>query len=740
MDDLAEDGAGKGRTTLVMSGYACRIWHDQPTSVAAVCLDGRWKVSVGGGGRRGTMVDLFEEMLGWEYLPVPCTIAVDNADSGRERVPQRRMKDMQAALDKRWGRPTRWRQRPVVIRQSSNEEAGDGIRPGIMHALRTVVTACGRWGVSFGDLEHITEGILMKSESFTGKALREAFKSKRMTPADALRFTGECLPERAHPSDGTDEGRARLWKLTKAGYYGWAVQSGRKKLLSTITRDFDGALQGKIALRAGSMHVKGMFGKLADIAEAAGRPKTGDTVERAYARPAERDPRERGKTTNSGHQPGQEAPKLEPDAQAVIAPGTRRWRIPKLANGTRETQETTQDVAVEFLRPSRTKAGIRRRPDGRRFRRGKLWQSQQEQESDGSDPEQWARMVEKEMPAPRNRVIPPGHMDRNAWGKAAKKVARTVFPGTLVFPYAVRDRSRADRARRHRTLFRGAKRKTILHGIGYFDPDEAQEGRGLSSVDELIANVELARNRRRLTREECFNALDETLRGEAEEWWSGKEAETARTQGWSAVARALRDRFADGSDDSEGPTTRLNRIAKPGAWGRVQRQAGGRMTHTPGPKRDRAGGVLCTVFGARPMVLLRPAGAAGRGCKETPFLMDSGQDWSSIDDGTLSEFRRRRAVIGRAEIGEGEDATDVILIHVEIALVGDLVIRAVLDNGRRPALGAIDQEHYMMSFNPHTNRIRSEWHACAFEAIMEEPTRARGQGARGRTTSNQDLA
>ena len=736
MDDLAEDGATRERKTLVMSGYACRIWHDKPTSVAAVCLNGHWKVSVGGGGRRGTMMELFGRMLGWEHLPVPCTIAIDNSSSWSEPVPLRAMKDLQAAADKRWGAPTRWRQRPVVVRQSTMEEAGDGIRPGTMHALRTVVTACGRWGLGFGDLENITEGILMKSESFTGRALKEAFRSKRMTPAEALRFTGECLPERAHPSDGTDEGRARLWKLTKAGYYGWAVQSGRTKLLSIITSDFDGALQGRIALRARSMHVKGMFGKLADIAEAAGKPKTGDAVERAYARPAGQSPREQSK----GHQPEQRTSKPERGAQATAAQGSaRKWRIPKLANGEGENQDIARDITVRTPSPNGeeenqdiarditvrtpspgiTKAGRRRRRDGRRFQRGKLWQSQQEQEGDWSDPGQWARMVEKERPAPRTRVIPPGYMDRNAWKKATEKVSRRVFP------YMSRDRA----------AFRGAKRRTILHGIGYFDPDEAQEGRGLSSIDELIANVELAGSRRQLTTENCFNALDETLRGEAEEWWSGEEAESARAQGWSAVTRALRDRFADGSDDSEGPTARLNRIAKPGAWGRVQRRAGGRMTHTPGPSRDRPCAVLCSVFGARPVVLLRPAGARRNGYKETPFLMDSGQDWSSIDERTLSEFRGRRAVIGRAEIGEGEDTTDVILIHVEIALVGDLVIRAVLDNSRQPALGAIDQDHYMMSFNPRTNRIYSEWHACAFDAIMEKPTRAKGQ-----TTSNQDLA
>ena len=298
-------------------------------------------------------------------------------------------------------------------------------------------------------------------------------------------------------------------------------------------------------------------------------------------------------------------------------------------------------------------------------------------------------------------------------------------------PTAANQTDGGGRAKRARRSGRGAG-IVLIQDVGHFEPNPPPGHRGLDSVNELIANIEALRERRGLRESTCEAIAEETLRGEALEWWKGSTAAAARSTGWSTTVKALQKRFGDRTQSGGSTVAVVRRMAKPASWGSIVKRVGSSASiiHIPG-----AAAVETTKReGVRPRLSLQPKGATEEEDQDVAFTLDASSPWSHITENDLAIFKRCKAEVGRVTVKWGGKETKVTLIHAENAQVGEFLLRAVATTEDKSTLGAIDQEHYKLHYIPRTDHIRSEWHEREEEATWE--TNEGGNSDRGEGPSD----
>ena len=271
-------------------------------------------------------------------------------------------------------------------------------------------------------------------------------------------------------------------------------------------------------------------------------------------------------------------------------------------------------------------------------------------------------------------------------------------------------------AKRARRSGRGAG-IILIQDVGHFEPNPPPGHRGLDSVNELIANIEALQERRGLRESTCEAIVEETLRGEALEWWRGSAAAAARSTGWATTVKALQKRFGDRTQSGGSTVAVVRRMAKPAAWGSIIKRVGSsaNIIHIPGAAAMEA----TRREEARPRLSLQPKGATEEEDQDVAFTLDARRPWSHITENDLAIFKRCKAEVGKVTVKWGGRETEAILIHAENAQIGEFLLRAVVTTEDKSTMGAVDQEHYKLHYIPRTDHIRSEWHEREVEATWE---------------------
>ena len=106
---------------------------------------------------------------------------------------------------------------------------------------------------------------------------------------------------------------------------------------------------------------------------------------------------------------------------------------------------------------------------------------------------------------------------------------------------------------------------------------------------------------------------------------------------------------------------------------------------------------------------------------ELPFLMDTGARFSSVTSALLRVMKEHGAVLFRITLNEKGRRSDIVLLHLEVPSMGEMILRAVINNEVKPAIGRVDVDAYDFRFDPATRTVSSDYFEEEFVATVEEP-------------------
>ena len=540
-------------------------------------------------------------------------------------------------------------------------------------AVRKAVAAAKARGIHRRQIERVAEAILNREQAELGERIRDA--------ANQLSVTGKLLLAAKMVPDSTAKGELRLGDrlmkreetraIMRSGLVDW-IRSNRMQVLSGIMSDEGIELATRIWDRAQLIDPPGMFFNLAVAA---------DSVKKA-------DPAKLAEEHKMA------AGKKQAEERKAAGKKLKPKTSPRSA-----TAKAGKKPMGDRLGPASTTV----RPPSAMKR--KYSEGERSSTPVSADASSISDMIASEMKSPRTETILTSYHQQAATQAAMVKVLRR------------RSREEREKKKKDKPLYK--------RYFGLFWGTAGRTRNDLATVTELIANLESKGKKEVWGTWEYVRALDEAMRGEANDWWDSEAAAEARREGWTAIRAALIARFPVNDTAANRKIDRFRKIPKPATWGTLKASPGSaEIRHAMGEIPEDE----CPVLAARPLITLQTVGEER--AVEQSFLMDTGVRFSSVTPELFRQLRDQGAVISWIALEEEGGRSDIALIHLQIPGMGDLILRAEVRPDVRPAIGRVDVHTYRLVFDPATKTVRSTYFDEEFAVTMEEPQTAPAQDFR----------